>query len=177
MPVPRALPAVLVFGLALALAQARPAAAEAAIAPIARIGIGPAFHTAPEREQGTKLAVEAAGGLNVATAGWKHSGLMLSAEGGYGYDGVGLHAAHVVGGIGYGHPLLFLSYHPRLILGSAGEGLAVGMRNGVTTHLLGDLGSIEIGHQVFHDETAIHQDVRLLFFVNPGALAFAISKL
>ena len=181
----------LLAGLAVVavLGVARPAAAqdfvtktrsrlaEPAGAPIARLALGPAFHVAPKADRGAYFALDATFGANIATNGWDSSGPIFSLEGGYAYDGIGLHAFHFTPGLGYGHPILYVTYNPRILVGSAGDGFAIGMRNSLTTHLVADLLSLEIGHQYVHDERANQQSVRVLLGVNPAAAVYAISRL
>jgi len=150
---------------------------ETAIAPIGRVALGPAFHVAPKADKGTELGLDLSLGSNIALNGWGGPGPIFSIEGGYAFDGIGLHAAHFTPGLGYGHPLLYISYNPRLLVGSAGDGVALGMRNGLTTHLLADLLSMEIGHQYVHDDRASQHSVRLMFGINPLAAVYALSRL
>ena len=100
----------------------------------------------------------------------------MSAEVGYAYDGATEHAFQLVPGIGYGHPLAFVSYHPHLLIGSAYDQTSFGLRNGLTMHLLVDMVSLEIAEQ-FVSAAGAHHDVRVMFGVNPAAFVYAISKL
>ena len=159
------------------VAQARGKLAEPAGAPIARLALGPAFHLSPKADKGTQLGLDASLGANIALNGWGSAGPIFSLEGGYTYDSTGLHAAHFTPGVGYGHPMLFVTYNPRAIVGSAGDGLALGMRNSLTTHLVADLLSVEVGHQYVHDDRASQHSVRMMFGVNPAAAVYAISRL
>jgi hypothetical protein len=163
--------------LLVAIPNTAQAKEDLAAAPLARLALGPAFHVSPHAERGTQLALDATLGLNAAFQGWRDAGLVLTGEGGYAYDGVGLHAAQATLGIGWGHPLIFFSYHPRVLVGSAGDGLALGMRNGLTLHGVGDLVSLEIGEQFFHDTGGMHHDARVMFGLNPGAFAFLLTKI
>lgn len=159
------------------VAKTKSRLAEPAGAPITRLALGPAFHLSPKADEGTRLGLDATVGANVAVNGWGDSGPIFSLEAGYAYDSLGLHAAQFSPGIGYGHPILYLTYNPRLLVGSAGDGLALGMRNSLTTHLVADLLSVEIGHQYVRDDRASQQSVRLMLGVNPAAAVYAISRL
>lgn len=150
---------------------------EPAGAPIARFALGTGIHVAPKADEGAHLAFETTLGANIALEGWGGAGPIFSLEGGYAYDGIGLHAAQLAPGVGYGHPMLYVTYHPRLLVGSAGDGFAIGMRNGLTGHLVADLLSLEVGHQYVHDDRANQQSVRVMFGINPAAAIYAISRL
>jgi hypothetical protein len=174
------MPIALLGALAATICLARPAHAsddDPAAAPVLRLAMGPAFHIAPKAEKSTEFAFDATAGLNLAMAGWHDAGMIFSAEAGYAYDGVDGHAFQLVPGIGYGHPLAFVSYHPHLLLGRAGDRSFVGMRNGIAMHVLGDMGSLEIAEQFVVFDGVGHHDFRMMFSVNPAAFVFAMSKL
>jgi hypothetical protein len=176
----RSLLVALSVALCAPLLLARPARAssdDASVAPILRLAMGPAFHIAPKAEKSTEFAFDATAGLNFATAGWDHTGLILSAEAGYAYDGFDGHAFQLVPGVGYGHPLAFVSYHPHFLIGRAGDQTFLGMRNGISMHVLGDMGSLEIAEQFVVFDGLGHHDFRMMFSVNPAAFVFAMSKL
>lgn len=175
-------PVLVAFSVALGatLLSAPPARAsdgDPAAAPILRLAMGPAFHIAPKADKSTEFAFDATAGLNFATAGWHDAGTIFSAEAGYAYDGVDGHAFQLVPGIGYGHPLAFVSYHPHFLIGRAGDQSFLGMRNGISMHVLGDMGSLEIAEQFVVFDGVGHHDFRMMFSVNPAAFVFAMSKL
>lgn len=156
------------------LLSSRPASADdgPAVAPIVRLALGPSFHIAPKAEKGTEVAFDATAGVNFAVAGWSKPGMILSAEAGYAYDGITDHAFQLAPGIGYGHPLAFVSYHPHLLIGSG-----LGLRNGLAMHLLGDMMSAEVSEQFMSFDGAAHHDFRVMFGVNPAAFVFGVSRL
>ncbi len=102
---------------------------------------------------------------------------MLNPELGYAYDGWGFHAFNATVGVGFGHAVGFVAYHPRLLAGSVGDYSAVGMRNGLTMHALADMASLEIGHQFVGFDGKMHHDIHLMFGVNPLGFMYVVAKL
>ncbi len=145
--------------------------------PVLRLAMGPAFHTAPESEKGTEIALDLTAGLMFSAANWEGVGAVLVPELGYTFDGLGLHAFNATLGLGFGHPLGFVAYQPRLIVGRADGDRALGMRNGLAFHVLGDMGSLEVGHQFVEFNDHYHHDLRVMVGVNPASFIFVLSQL
>ncbi len=149
--------------------------------PVVRLAMGPVVGFAPEVHP--ELALDATVGASALQG--IVGGFALNVEGGYtfesGHEDAALHAANATVGIGYGAFGSAVTYQPRLILGSYGGDFAVGMRNGVALHLVGDIVSAELAHQFlaggFSSGDAAYpfrHDVRLMLGINPAALAYAI---
>lgn len=145
--------------------------------PVLRLALGPSIHLAPASEEGTRLAVDITAGLGIAVGREKKAGFIFNPELGYAFDGLGTHAFNLSAGIGFGHPLAYVSYQPRLLAGSASGSGLIGMRNGAVFHVLYDMGSLEIGHQFESHGGIMHQGVVIMVGVNPAAFVYAISKL
>lgn len=79
-------------------------------------------------------------------------------------------------GVGYGS-LLFatVTYTPRLVVGAAGNQVAVGLRHGASLHLLGMLLSLELSHQLLRAGGALFHELQLTCGLNLGALKLALS--
>ena len=164
-------------GSALALAS-RAARAEEAFLPSVHLGLGPAFHIEPRDERATQLGFDATAGVLYTDrkAGVFDTNVFLGLEAGYAYDGLGMHALAVTPTVGYGVPLAFLAYQPRLLVGDVDGATAIGMRNGLAMHLFLALGSLEIGHQFVSFEGELHHSLQLTFAVNPGIFLAAIAE-
>ncbi len=94
-------------------------------------------------------------------------GFGVNPELGYTYDASGLNAFNLTCGVGWGFSVLAVGYHPRLIVGNDKGMNAIGMRNGITAHLVADILSVEVGHQFVQYGGAYHQSLQFLFGVNP----------
>ncbi len=160
--------------VALALAYNR-AWAEEALLPSARVGVGPALRLGPGDERAPRLAFDATAGAIYAnrTGGVFKADVLLGLEAGYAYDGLRTHALAIAPMVGYGAPLAFLAYQPRLLVGGAGGATAIGMRNGLALHLLLALGSVEVSHQLVSCAGERTQSVQLTLSVNLGLLIAA----
>jgi hypothetical protein len=153
--------------------------------PVARLALGPVVAFAPEVHP--ELALDATIGASALQG--IVGGFALNVEGGYtfesGHEDDALHAANVTVGLGYGALGSAVTFQPRLILGSWGGDLAIGMRNGVALHLAGDVVSAEIAHQFLKGDFSsggdgaypFRHDVRLMLGLNPAALVYGIVLL
>jgi hypothetical protein len=144
--------------------------------PALRIGFGPSVHLSPAADKGTEFAFDATVGGSVWKPLKKRAGLVMGAEAGYAHD-ANYDAFNFALGIGAGHPLAYVAYHPHLLAGSASGATMIGMRNGIAMHVLWDMGSLEIAHEMTRYSDAWHQAVKFMFAVNPAAFVYAIMKL
>lgn len=146
--------------------------------PSLRLGVGSAFHVAPPDDRGAKLGFDATAGFLFAdkNGGVYESRAFIGLEAGYAFDGLGLHAFAVTPMVGFGVPLAFVAYQPRLLVGDAERQLALGMRNGLALHALMGLASVEVGHQFVSYADALHHSVQVTFAVDPGLLMWALAK-
>lgn len=142
--------------------------------PVLRLGFAPAVHLAPESEEQTTLGVDLTAGMQFPI-GDDDFVVVPGVEAGYAFDRIGVHTFNVALGIGAGHPYAFISYHPRFLVGKAGDATAVGMRNGLAMHVLMDIASLEIAQQFMHYGDGYHHDLRFTFGVNPAAFIFALA--
>jgi hypothetical protein len=148
-----------------------------AVVPVLRVALGPAIRLAPATDDGLRFAADVTAGVAVAPSGMKHVGVVLNPELGYAFDGIGAHAFNLSVGVGYGHPLVYVSYQPRLLAGRAGTDTLVGMRNGLAMHVLADMASLELGHQFVHFNGELHHSFTIMFGVNPAAFVYVLHKL
>lgn len=154
-----------------------PARADDFIAiPVLRLALGPAVHVAPDDEDGVDLGLDLTAGF-VGMFGDDIAGVVVSPEIGYAYDSVGVHAFSATCGVGVGGPLLSMFYYPRLILGTAGDNLAVGMRNGLAIRGLADIFGVEVAHQFVDANDALHHDVRVQFAINVAAFGYVLYEI
>lgn len=144
--------------------------------PVLRLALGPAVHVAPEPDVGLRLGLDVTAGF-VGMFGDVLSSFVISPEIGYTFDSFGLHAFNATCGVGFGGPVVSLLYQPRLILGTAGDDFAVGMRNGIAVRGVADILGLEVGHQFFNAESVLHHDIRILFSLNVGAFGYVIHEL
>jgi len=151
--------------------------AEESLLPSVHLGLGPAFHIEPASERAPQFAFDATAGVLLANPRGSifSSDTYFGVEAGYAYDGLGIHAFALAPMIGYGAPLAFLAYQPRLLVGDADGDTAIGMRNGLAMHMFLGLGSVEIGHQFVSFAGALHHSLQLTFAVNPGLFLTALS--
>lgn len=153
--------------------------------PVARLALGPVVAFAPEVHP--ELALDATIGASALQG--IVGGFALNVEGGYtfesGHEEDALHAANATVGLGYGAFGSAFTYQPRLIVGSWGGDFAIGMRNGIALHLVGDVASAEIAHQFLKGDFSsggdgaypFRHDVRLMLGLNPAALVYAVVLL
>lgn len=155
-------------GLSLALlAIATTSAAGEEWIPITRVAMGPSLHFAHDASNPVGFALDASAGVSMVPEFKLLSdgdGVMFNGELGYGLDSFGedLHAFHVTAGVGYGYFPFGLFYQPRLLLGGAGDELAIGMRNGLRGMIGPEMLSLEVAHQFVHHHDGLHQDIHLL---------------
>ena len=163
-------------GAAMALATGD-AAAEEGFLPSAHLGLGPGFHIEPKEERATQFTFDATAGVLYTdrTGDVFETNAFLGLEAGYAYDGLGLHAFAVTPMVGYGVPLAYLAYQPRLLVGDVDGQTAIGMRNGLAMHLFLSLGSLEIGHRFMSFAGELHHSLQLMFAVNPGIFLAAVA--
>ncbi len=151
--------------------------------PVLRLALGPSLNFTPDAH--AEVAMEATLGLSALQG--IDGGVALNAEGGYmfasGEDDGSFNAGHLTLGIGWGALGMAITYQPRFIIGSYADDLAIGMRNGVTLHLLADLASIEVGHQFVStrdvgtpDARELRHDVRMMLGLNPAAAVYLLTE-
>ncbi len=168
--------ALVLVSMALASRPAGAADGEPSFVPALRIGFGPSVHLSPKADKGTDFAIDATLGGSFWVPLKRRAGLVLGAEAGFAHD-ADANAFNFALGIGAGHPAAYVAYHPRLLAGSSGGSALLGMRNGIAMHVLWDMGSLEIAHEMTHYADAWHQAVKFMFAVNPAAFVFALMKL
>jgi hypothetical protein len=155
--------------LALVLASASAAGLDHEWFPVARVAMGAAPHVSEPSGLGYALELTAGATRMPEFALFGEvSGTVFNAEAGYLFDGFGddLHAFHATLGLGYGAFLIGGLYQPRLILGMAGDGAAVGIRNGMRGYWLADMVSLELAHQFVHHHDRGHHDIHVLIAMN-----------
>jgi len=169
----------MVLGAALALASAEAFAEDKVHAvPVLRVALGPAIHVAPPVEENVQLAVDLNAGVSMLfpTRSRSYIGIVVNPEAGYSFDGIGLHAFNLTCGVGYGHALAAITYHPRLLAGTLNDQFAIGMRNGLALKLFVDMMSLEIGHQFVKDPNGtLHHSVNIMGGVNPAAFVYLLA--
>jgi hypothetical protein len=75
------------------------------------------------------------------------------------------HLFMVGAGLGVGARRIAVDYTPRFVIGSGPVGSLLGVRHGLSLHLLNGLFGVEVAHQY----TGEH-DMRLMFYLNPALL-------
>jgi hypothetical protein len=146
------------------------------VTPVVRVAMGPSFQVAPEADALTSFALDATAGASALSG--LLGGLILNGELGYAFDtrGDDLHAFNLTAGVGYGNVGFGVTLQPRLLLGTIGDELAVGMRNGFVLRGGADALSLEVSHRFLHHDGLSH-DIQLLFGVNPAALVYVVATL
>jgi hypothetical protein len=145
--------------------------------PVVQLDLGPAIHIAHPGNQVT-LAVDLTLG---AALGRKVLDRVLFGEIwafpeiGYTYDSFGSHLFFAGCGVAYGGALISLAYTPRFVAGETLGATSLGFRHGLSLHVLFDIFSAEIGHEVLVAGRTMH-DVRIMFGFNPGAMIYGLIR-
>jgi hypothetical protein len=169
-------------------AEAGPTLAERMLmVPTAAVALGPSWPVSPGGGPGLLVDVTVGAGIGwpphvagMPEARFLKSTLWLLPEFGYTYrqpyklstdPREGGHLGSVGLGVGYGS-LLFvqIAYTPRLVLGSVGDELAVGLRHGVQAYFLGRLFSLEIAHQLLSVAGEVRHEMRMALGLNFASL-------
>lgn len=101
--------------------------------------------------------------------------ILVGGELGYTYDSVGLDAFNLAAVLGYGRAnLAYVTFQPRLLLGTIDEDVAVGMRNGIGGHFLTDFVDLELGHQFVWSDGRLKQAITATAGINPAAILYLL---
>jgi hypothetical protein len=162
-------------------AEAKPPAAknkkESWNLPVVQLDLGPAIHVADKGNQVT-LAIDVTLG---AALGRKvldrvlFGEIWVFPEIGYTYDSFGSHLFFAGCGVGYGGALISLAYTPRFVAGETLGATSLGFRHGLSLHVLFDIFSAELGHEVLVAGPTMH-DIRIMFGFNPGAMIYGLIR-
>jgi hypothetical protein len=145
--------------------------------PVVQLDLGPAIHVGGGNQ--VTLAIDVTVG---AALGRKVLDRVLFGEiwafpeVGYTYDSFGSHLFFAGCGVGYGGALISLAYTPRFVAGETLGATSLGFRHGLSLHVLFDIFSAELGHEVLVAGPTMH-DVRIMFGFNPGAMIYGLIRI
>lgn len=150
---------------------------EVRVVPVVRVAMGPSFQVKPEADTLTSFVLDATAGASALQGIF--GGLILNGELGYAFDNRGddLNAFNLTAGIGYGNVAFGLTLQPRFLVGTVGDDLAVGMRNGIVIRGGADMLSLEVSHRFLHEDGPLRHDAQILLGVNPAALVYIITRI
>lgn len=150
---------------------------EVRVVPVVRVAMGPSFQAQPDADTLTSFVLDATAGASALQGIF--GGLILNGELGYAFDSRGddLNAFNLTAGVGYGNVGFGLTVQPRFLIGTVGDNLAVGMRNGLVFRGAADMFSLEVSHRFLHEEGPLRHDAQILLGVNPAALIYVMTRI
>lgn len=163
----------LTFALLVAILPRDARADDTVGVPVVRLAMGPGIFFEPT-EPRFKLD------LTAGFIGITEDGLAFGGELGYSFDTTTLHAFNLAGAIGFGTPLLAVTYRPRLIAGTISPfgqlpEASIGMRNSLMMHVLADIFSFEVGHQFESAPNGLQHDIPIMFGFNPAGVIYILT--
>jgi hypothetical protein len=139
------------------------------VVPVVRGMIGPAFHVGGRSLAEFMTDVDA-GITTVRGAHWQY---FFDEELGYSFDHAGLQAFNLMGAIGAGwDDLAYVTYQPRLLVGTLDGKVAAGMRNGLGGHFFGQMLDVELGFQILWSGGHPSESVTATVGINVAAPIF-----